>query len=264
MNIALPAIVSFFVFLPGIIARARFLLIGHELSPSSPFNRVVIDVFLLSAIFHGIWITGSILLCDRYLALDPFLHLLGSDADQQSESLSRIATDAEWILLYFGTLIPACWLIPSELRNFIIRHRLDSAAFKWNYLFRFNDADWYYILDGTYEKNEPDLIYVSAIVQVVDTAILYEGHLSDYHLNKDGSLDYLTLKDATRYDFKKFPDDPKFRIDGNVFVLRFKEIITLNIKYVDLSVLNNTDKPTQANETSQTSRISLSTNHNKD
>lgn len=235
MNIALPAIVVFFVFLPGVVARARFMLIGQELLLNSPISKKVIEVVLLSAICHVLWLSGSMIFFGEYLLIDPFLHLLGSDTAKQSGSIAAVADNIGWILFYFGTLIPACWVIPSVLRNLIISHCLDSNSFALSPYFRFNDAHWYYLLSGRDEKKIPELIFVSAIVQIETKAWIYEGILSDYRLRNDATLDYICLRGVKRRTIEEYDKSISGTpIQGHVFILRYSEIITLNIEYYDI------------------------------
>lgn len=89
------------------------------------------------------------------------------------------------------------------------------------------------------EEEKPDLIIAAAIVEVGKDAFLYSGVVEHYYLNDDGQLDRLVLSGTSRRPIaadKESPEQAKeerfYTIDGNFFVLRYSEAITLNIQYV--------------------------------
>ena len=112
---------------------------------------------------------------------------------------------------------------------------------------RFHAAPWYYLLTGAdfADDDKPDLISVSAVVNVAGEAILYTGTLDDFFLDEDGRLDRLILEQVMRRPMTsdKSPDAPVdtdplarfYPIDGDYFVLRYSEAITLNVEYIKLA-----------------------------
>ncbi|RJG11682.1 hypothetical protein [Massilia cavernae] len=129
----------------------------------------------------------------------------------------------------------------------ISRLRLDREAARFSSIFRFHDAPWYYLLTGADFSNDdkPDLIVVSAIVEVAKEGILYVGFLDDFYFDSEGQLDRLILQEVSRRpitldkpavesgdaeDVQRF-----YPIDGDNFVLRYSEAITLNVQYVKLT-----------------------------
>lgn len=84
---------------------------------------------------------------------------------------------------------------------------------------------------------------VSAIVQVDNKATLYIGNIYDYAMDKNGTLDYLLLRNVSRWNLKEYEDaknvqeilNAAFPIKGKNFVLRYSETITLSINYLNLS-----------------------------
>lgn len=108
------------------------------------------------------------------------------------------------------------------------------------------------------------LISVSAIVEVAGQAYLYHGFLDEYFTDKDGQLDRIVLTATERRRIEQDraiekpiqsagenepdvgPQDVAVRfypITGDYFVLRYSEIITLNIHYYRAEV--PTQKETQ-------------------
>lgn len=138
------------------------------------------------------------------------------------------------------------FLLPQGIRHIISRHRLDRADAILSPIFRFHQAPWYYLLTGADFKagEEPDLIFVSAIVELGKDAVLYLGVLDEFYVDADGQLDRLVLQNVARRpigaDKKPTERDADltenrfYDVDGDSFVLRYSEAITLNIQYVRL------------------------------
>lgn len=137
--------------------------------------------------------------------------------------------------------------MPKILRIVISTYRLDRADAPFNRIFRFHQAPWYYLLTGADFKKEdaPDLIVVSAIVEVGKDPVLYVGILDDFYFDAEGQLDRLVLQGVARRPISA--DKPQgevpagsvenrfYNVDGDSFVLRYAEAITLNIQYVRLT-----------------------------
>lgn len=174
--------------------------------------------------------------------------LTATSKDQsQSDAIAIVARDSQWIASYFATIFVASFTISSFSRYVISRFRLDRAASQLSPLFRFHHAPWYYLLTGAdFEKKvEPDFIVISAIVNVAGEGVLYTGVLSEFFANSDGQLDRLILRDVMRRPISKDKatvditlssnsDSRFYPIDGDYFVLRYEEAITLNVEYVRL------------------------------
>ena len=88
------------------------------------------------------------------------------------------------------------------------------------------------------------------MVEFKEGSYLYTGVLDDYEVNEDGQLDRLLLVQAQRrtlgsdreYDAEndKYLEDKTrfYPIAGDVFVLRYEEIKTLNVSYLALPSAN--------------------------
>jgi len=247
MNVALPALIVFLLLLPGFIARSRFKRAERISLDYSPFGQIVTEAMLWNCIFHLLWLLASAGLFGRTLQPLLLLELLSSDPAGQSRAIQGIAAQFFWIAAYFLSLYACAWIVPSCFRLVITRFRLDRSGAGWFVPWlRFNQAPWYYLLEGVdFEQGQqPDLIAVSAIVNVAGQAVLFTGILKDYFFNASGELDRLILQQVMRrplvadkesdatieQDLARF-----YGVDGDYFVLRYSEAITLNIEYLKIA-----------------------------
>lgn len=247
MNIALPALVAFLLLFPGFIFRARFKLAERTSLDFSPFGRVAADAILWALFAHLLWLFLSFFLFSQRFEPAVLLKLLSSAPNSQAEAISAVSRDFRWIASYFGSLFLAALVVPVVLRSQIAKHRLDRATARFSSIFRFHDAPWYYLLTGADfpEEEKPDLIMISAIVEVAKDAVLYVGVLDDFFFDSEGKLDRLILQGVARRPLSadKKTASPKgganderfYDIDGDSFVLRYEEVKTLNVQYVKLT-----------------------------
>lgn len=256
MNLAVPAIVVFFVLLPGFIFRSRLKLVEKESQDFSPFGQIVAGGVIYAGILHTIVLLGAHFILDRTARLDQFVHVLVSPSTFTPEDFKAVADSAWQIAEYFGVLFLISLVVPSAIRKGIISWSLDRYGSPLSWLCRFHGAPWYYLLSkADFKASErPELlISVSAIVEVAGQAYLYTGFLDEYFTDKDGQLDRIVL---TRTERRKIEDDkvdaPEnsvgrecstadddaksevrrfYPITGDYFVIRYSEIVTLNIHY---------------------------------
>lgn len=245
MNLALPALVVFLVLLPGFIARSRIKRVERLSLDYSPFGQVVSEAILWAGGMHVLWIWLTGLVSPKEFNAEIAVALLASDTRAQAKALEAVAEYSPWITAYFGSLLLVAYVVPTVVRSMITRYRLDRVNSRLCKLLRFSKAPWYYLLSGAdFEKdNIPDLIAVSSIVNVSGKAYLYTGILEDYFVDQDGNLDRLILQEVMR---RPIEDDKTsetlakgldrfYRIDGDYFVLRYSEAITLNIEYIEFT-----------------------------
>jgi hypothetical protein len=245
MNLALPALVVFVILLPGFIARSRHKQAERLSLDYSPFGAVVSEAVVWALALHLLWLGAAWLVAGRVLRPEVLLQLLASEPAAQSRAMQAVAAQMTPIATYFASLIAFAQFGPTFWRGLIVRFGLDRAASRWSRWLRFDEAPWYYLLSGADfpASNRPDFIAVSAIVNVADRPMLYTGILDDYFVDRDGQLDRLILQDVMRrpLDADK-PIGPAatggeqrfYRVDGDYFVLRYAEAITLNIEYIQL------------------------------
>lgn len=180
------------------------------------------------------------------------MSLLSSFPGSQSKVAQQVGAEFAWIAAYFASLLVASYSLPMIVRNATSKFRLDREDAPFSSIFRF-DAPWYYLLTGAdfTEDEEPDFIKISAIVEVAKDAVLYVGVLDDFYFDADGQLDRLILQNVSRRPLASDKPAEKsqngneeqrfYPIDGDNFVLRYSEAITLNVQYVKLTATQSLD-----------------------
>jgi hypothetical protein len=243
MNIAFPALIVFILLLPGFIARSRIKLAERLSLDYSPFGQVVTEGVMWAAVLHLTWLSLSRLVAGHALRAERIFMLLAADPSVQSRALEGLAAEAGSVALYFGTLFAFAYVGPALVRRVIQRLRLDRAGAPLSGLLRFSGAPWYYLLSGAdFSADDiPDCISISAIVNVAGKPFLYTGLLDAYFLDQDGKLDRVVLQLAMRRPLAADKSagegrrlDRFYPIDGDYFVLRYSEAITLNVEYIKL------------------------------
>jgi len=260
MNVALPALVVFLALLPGFIARSRIKRAERLSLDYSPFGQVATEAMVWAIVLHVLWLAlvGTWGALDDFLGAAPpagrppldagvLLHLLAAHAPTQSDALDVVAQHAGRIGAYLASLIVFSYLGPTLLRQAVTRWRLDRRGARFSPWLRFSQAPWYYLLSGAdfAEEDVPDFIAISALVDVAGQPWLYKGILDDYDIQPDGQLDRLILGQVIRRPLSadkgssaeaERPGWGRFYpVDGDCFVLRYAETITLNIEYIKLA-----------------------------
>jgi hypothetical protein len=246
MNVALPALIVFFLLLPGFIFRTNLKRAERTSLDFSPFGQVAAEAILWTLALHLLWLYISHLLFKHDFEAVILLKLLSSAPNIQAEATEAVGRQFNWIAAYFGTLVSVSFVLPKFIRRVISRYRLDRADAPLSAVFRFHQAPWYYLLTGAdFEPEEaPDFIVVSAIVEVGKEAVLYVGVLDEFFVDAEGQLDRLVLQGVARRPISadktslvevNAAETRFYDVDGDSFVLRYSEAITLNIQYVRLT-----------------------------
>lgn len=260
MNLALPALLVFVLLLPGLVFRSRFKRVERTSIDYSPFGEVVTQAMLWAAALHTLWLAGAYVLLDQRLNFQLLLGLMVTSPAMQAEAVQGAAARDGRIAAYFGSLLAFAYVAPLLLRAAIVHWRLDRSGSRLARFFRFTGAPWYYLLTGAdfaTQQDEPDLIYATAVVDAAGTAMLYRGVVDDFVVGADGQLDRLVLQNAMRRllasdrrlpgavaprDSWRYmaPGTERFYpIDGDFLVLRYSEMVTLNVEYVKLSAISD-------------------------
>lgn len=254
MNVALPALIVFIVLLPGFIFRSGLKRAERTSVDFSPFGRVVAEAVLWAVFVHSAWLALSYIVCSRQFEPLVFMNLLSSVPTSQAKAAEQVGAEFFWIAAYFVTLLVASHGVPIVVRSAISKYRFDRDGARFSSVFRF-DAPWYYLLTGAdFKKSEePDFIKVSAIVEVAKEAVLYVGVRDDFYFDSEGQLDRLILQNVSRRPLAsdkplaksvEGADEQRFYpIDGDNFVLRYSEAITLNVQYIKLTTAETVDDP---------------------
>ncbi len=241
MNFALPALLAFLIVLPGFLFRNRLKRAEQTSLDYSPFGRVVAEAMLWTIALHAIWL-GIAWLVGQTLHPDALLGLLSSAPDLQKSAVADVSTSASHVFLNFVSLYAFALVVPTALRVAITHWRLDRFGAPFSAVFRFYGAPWYYLLTGAdFEAaDEPDYISIAALVEVAGDAVLYVGILTDFFFDPDGQLDRLVLENVSRRPISrdKTGDDAErfYAIEGDYFVIRYADVVTLNVHYFKLEV----------------------------
>lgn len=271
MNIALPAILLFVLLLPGFIARSRFKRIERTSLDYAPFGEVVASGLIWAVLLHAVWLAMAWLAAGRVLELRTLTGLMSTSPALQDEAIRRVQAEQWSVLTYFSTILVVPYLVAPLGTALISRYHLDRGRLAR--FFKFHDAPWYYLFTAADASEPPDMVIVSAIVDIGKRPYLFQGVLSEYFLTPDGALDRLVLENVYRRPLERdkgwtpaatqppaeptssaaatsnaAPVDPPagaaeqagpsterfYRIDGTYFVLRYAEIVTLNVWHVVL------------------------------
>ena len=246
MNVALPALITFLVLLPGFIFRTGLKKVERTSLDFSPFGQVAAEAVLWALGAHLLWLFLSYVLFQHRFEPVVLMQLLSSNPAGQAEAAVAVGNAFDWIAAYFVSLIAGAYALPKLVRSAISRFRLDRQASPLSGVFRFHEAPWYYLLTGAdFSREEaPDLIVISAIVEVAKEAILYVGVLDEFFVDAEGNLDRLVLQGVSRRPIASDRQhgagegegltDRFYEIEGDSFVLRYGETVTLNVQYVKL------------------------------
>lgn len=238
MNIALGTIILFLLFTPGITFRAAF-----------NFGPLTKKYSKTSAIDDFIWalIPGAVIQLGAAYILNTF-HWWGYSIDFVSLGEVLLATEKALetfkviedklgeIILYNCALILSGALLGWGLRALIRITKLDR---KWKAV-RFNN-EWWYILRGEFIdfkkfkklgiKSIADC-YIDCLVKVDNVYYIYTGYIDTFYLTKDGGLESIVLTEVERAIFPVKAAYKFEEIDSHLFVLKYSEIINLNVRVV--------------------------------
>lgn len=248
MNFALPAILTFLVVLPGFLFRSRLKLAEQTSLDYSPFGRVVGSGVAWALALHGAWLFVAYVL-GWTVRPEAFLGLLSSSPSLQTQAIAAVSASALRVTLYFVSLYAFVLAVPTALRLAISHWRLDRAGAPLSSLFRFYEAPWYYLLTGADFDDPPGGVSVAAVVNVGGQPYLYVGILVNFFFDPEGQLDRLVLESVARRPLSRdrsrgddiVADESRrfYDIEGTYFVLRYSEIVTLNVKYFRLDVVDD-------------------------
>lgn len=260
MNFAFPALLAFVFLLPGIILR--FSYARGSWGWSSPISmRRLSDDFAYGLVFsialHSIWLalaSGLGYQPDLKSVLALMAGNFGPNNEFLPTALEAFATNFPSIAGYFLTLYAASAVLGHLAHRFVRWTHLDHRT----RLFRFNNY-WFYMLRGEVllfaenraeEVEEPDGVYLSAVVSHSSKNYLYRGLVYDFTFDDAGTLDTIVLADAHRRDLTEdhaptgglpvpHEEDPRYYdIRGDYLILQYSRITTLNLDYFWLTESN--------------------------
>lgn len=273
MNFAFPALLIVLLILPGILFRYSYARgWWGDTSPTS--FRAVSEDLAYSAVFAvGLHFVGlAIASCFGYEAnFRALLALLagnfGPGGEEYERTFASVAAHPIAITAYFTSLSVSA-AAGGLLAHSLVRVLGLDRRFR---LLRFRN-EWHYILTGevtTFPDNslwphdpaaEVD-VFLSAVVSHGKDSYLYWGLLSGWSLDSRGELDALHLRFAHRRLLEQdksageggntlarvFSSGRYYEINGDLLVLRYSEITTVNLEYFSL-IEDEADDPLEPGE----------------
>lgn len=262
MNIAFPALLIIGLALPGMVLRYTYA--RGSWGWTSPVSfRSVSDELAYSAILavglHFAWVFLAARLHYR-VDFESLVALLvgnfGSRGESYGRAIASIAQHPAAIAVYFLTLCGTAAVL-GRVSHHAVRY------YKWDLntqIFRFKN-EWYYLLTGealsfkevSLESRDVAGVFLSAIVEHGKQCYLYRGIVEDWSFNSDGQLENVRLSlthrrklsdDRIASDIPAAgsfvpPDERYYELRGDLFVLRYSELKTLNLDYFELIEVGN-------------------------
>lgn len=263
MNIAFPALVILLLILPGAIFRYAYA--RGSWGWSSPISfRTVSDELAYSTVFavglHFVWVAIA-----SYFGNEPDFHALvalltgnfGIGRETYDHAIDAIALHVVAIFTYFMTLFLFSAAAGRGAHRAVRYFKLDLRT----EIFRFRN-EWHYLLTGEIlsfseveiEARELSGVFLSAAVDYGRETYLYRGIVVDWSFAEDGQPETIRLRfthrrklsdDRTTDDQSKqgtrvsgdfiLPDERYYEVHGDIFVLRYSQLKTLNLDYFYVS-----------------------------
>lgn len=246
MNLAFNSLIIILLILPGFIFSLA-LYNSDEPSYYTPLtHRTIISMFA-SITFLLLWTPLFLKISGCQINYSTLLEII---AGKNNDQLLQTITSADLICFsaYIITIYVLAYLIGFIFNSGVRKFKLDARS----NLLRL-ESPWYYLLKGyDWEIGEPDLVIITAAVELAGKGYLYNGYLETYYLDKNGELDRLILTDTRRRSIendhqpnqhgnktKQSVDDRFYPIDGHNFVLKYSNIKSLNIQFLQINPVNN-------------------------
>lgn len=210
MNIALPALLTFLLLLPGILlsysyrrgffSRSRVTLgpLRDEIGVGIVWGLVLHPIAIVFASSTGLWEPDAFFLFEVFA---------GAEVEATSEAEGRVLGLVYYLVAVNLSTLTAGWCAHAIVRRYHLDILFEWLRFdnEWHYNFSgearlFSAADdaerfWNRWRDLRREsKAELLRIHCTAIVIVGDESFVYGGRLSRYHYGKAGQLDRIVLE----------------------------------------------------------------------
>lgn len=248
MNIAFPALFVFLLLIPGLLfLRARRIRVAYAsyiALPPQPFSYEIASAFIASALIHAICcaVAFALPISPKPDLSTVLMLLLGQFGDngQLEHAIGRATDHPVWLLIYF---LFACMLgtVGGGVASRVFR--------KWRWLAVFAAPAYETLVDewdGFFQRDDHENAIVSAIVDLGDRSYLFVGVLERIHFDPHTlGLDRIQLRDTMKRPYEKQVSDSRDNdsrgetdaayedVFGNQFMLRYSEIITLNVVHWD-------------------------------
>ncbi|RKP49413.1 hypothetical protein [Trinickia fusca] len=251
MNVAFPAAFVFLLIIPGFLFRQLCQRRDVRTFDHRPLSTAALQALYWAAVINFA-VTAAVGLAGYRIAVGDIVRLLAGGSTALAELSDHLAWLNDNPLAapgYFALTNVTAFIAALAWRGLIEWQELDRrGSFPlWHWVR--GDAPWYYLFSGLDHRNPQgiDAAIVAAIVEFKEGAYLYTGVLLDYEVSDNGKLDRLLLGEAQRRKLERdrryiravgtyVEDSSRFYpIAGDVFVLRYDEIKTLNVTYLSLA-----------------------------
>lgn len=246
-NIAFTTLVILLFALPGYVARAVYY--------SEDFTREVVAKHLSEEIYLAILyslpfhVTSFLLIDWSYITfrsnifvdLEEVVGFLTGRFSKEGDGVSSLADNlyahASHITFYFLGVALIAGATGRILRAAVWRFKLDVRLPS---IFRYNNR-WLYTFTGRDMKSKESLLGIIDAMCLLagDKTRLYRGVVVGFDSNMEGNLEQIRLGLAYRGKFKDGTKEFYWEeIPGNVFVLKYNTVQSLNVTYMPASSFN--------------------------
>ncbi len=248
MNIAFSAVLVFILVLPGLLFRYTYQRGFFRRSPVTvpSFAEDLAFSVLWAGLLHTLWLNLFALFGLR-LEYGPLLALLvgqfGRDQIYLDDAVLALQTAHAAITFYFLSLFAAGYGMGYAFHALVRRQRWDRTT----RAFRFPN-EWYYLFSGEEADVDEPNVYVTVLLELKEGTYLYRGILQAWYFDRQGSLERIVLEEVLRRRLSEDRDSSEpylppmrgtderyYSVEGDLLVLRYNEIKTLNVEYLYLA-----------------------------
>ena len=248
MNIAFSAVLIFILVLPGLLFRYTYQRGFFRRSPVTipSFAEDLAFSVLWAGLLHTLWLNLFALFGLR-LEYGPLLALLvgqfGTDQKYLDAAVRALDVAHAPITFYFLSLFAGGYTLGYAFHALVRRQSWDRKT----RAFRFPN-EWYYLFSGEEASSgQPDIIFVTVLLELKEATYLYRGILQAWYFDRQGNLERIVLEEVLRRKLAEDRDSSKpyvppmrgtderyYSVEGDLLVLRYSEVRTLNVEYLYL------------------------------
>ncbi|HEX9653951.1 MAG TPA: hypothetical protein VGA99_09580 [bacterium] len=250
MSLAFSAVLIFLIFVPGAILRRSYFSGRFSLKfvARSPLGEIVWAI-IPGTLLHLVMIFFIQKATTQQLDFATLGYLLvgAKDDANTARAFQVLGRDLGLIAKYNLLLWAIAAIIGHGFRLMVWRYHLDL---RFN-LLRFNN-EWYYLLSGETKKTKPgdvNYVWIDALVEKAGGGVIYSGLLVDFNLSQEGGLESIYLTQvARRFLTSESTGETKqkpryYDIPGDIFVLKYTQVVNLNISIYDAVLEDVTEEP---------------------
>lgn len=238
MDVAFPLIFIFIFLMPGLFFINSYYKIESLDVNFVPISQKTALAIVIAIILHFIAIFILINCFDLYINPDKYINLLSSERSQTFE-LAELA----YFSIYIIILSITAFFLGVGIRKSITYFKLDK---NWKWL-RISNRWYYFFKAFDFEKEEPELVELFAMIDAAGQCYLYRGFLEEFYLDNKGNLDTLILSSVSRTLTNRLENietqdeiislDDFYQIEGDYFMLKYSEVINFEVFFITLSKL---------------------------